>query len=249
MTTNESLLVHDNRENPSETSQRLVATGLLSQMGVPLRVGDEVLGVIFVNGTEAYQFTENDLNLLEFLATQVASAIQNVFQFARTEAALSVVRRQARYQANVSQAAALMTERGTEAISDVLRLVGEAANAEAAMYFEFHAETGDLHWQVRDMWASFELPPEMASNPMMSYLPLGDVISWADELVEKPYITIKVEALPEPERVMFQALGMGAVLVLAVRGEEAIPMSSFWDARMRIRCGKMRRSSRCRQRR
>ena len=227
MRTNQSVIVHDNRENPGETSQRLVAAGLLSQMGVPLRVGDEVLGVIFVNGTEAHQFTDRDLELLEFLAIQVASAIQNVFQFARTEAALGVVRRQARYQANVSQAAVLLTESGTGAILDVLRLLGEASDAQAAIYFEFHAETGDLHWRVRDMWAAFELPAGMADNPLMAYLPLGDVVTWADQLIENPFVAMKVEALPEGERGMFQSFGMGAVLVLAVRGEASYPSVIF----------------------
>ncbi len=135
ITTNKSIIVRDNRESPLPSAARLVEAGLFSQMGTPLRVGDEVIGALFVNGAEADRYGDRDLNLLEFLATQISSALQNAIQFGQTEHALALVGRQARYQTNVSQAVALLNELGTDAGPDVLRLVGEAAGAQEVLYY------------------------------------------------------------------------------------------------------------------
>ena len=44
-----------------------------------------------------------------------------------------------------------------------------------------------------------------------------------DQLIEKPFITVNVQDLPQAERDMFDAFGLSAILVLAVRGEAAYP--------------------------
>jgi len=234
--THESVLVRDTREHPSVSSRRLAELGLLSRMGVPLRVGEDVLGALLVAGTAVNQFSERELNMLEFMATQISSAIQNALQFGRTEAALSVVRRQARYQANVSQAAALLTERGTEAVFDVLRLLGEASAAQGVLYLEYHAAednvamedavgtvAGDSYWQSRAMWMATTLPTDGVDTALLDHLSLERMQPWADQLIGKPYLTLQPEALPDSERELMQALGFNTLLVLTVRGEALYP--------------------------
>ncbi len=231
MATRKGLIIKDTREDARESSRRLASSGLLSRMGVPLRVGEDVLGAVLVSGVEANQFSERELNLLEFLATQVSSAIQNALQFGRTEAALSVVRRQARYQANVSQATALLTERGTDAVPDVLRLLGEASGAVGVYYLEYHAiedatmvagvgaETTS-HWQSRAMWRA---NPNDAAGPLVLNVPLERVQRWADELISRPYLVLQPDVLHSEERELLQMLGFNTVLALTVRGEALYP--------------------------
>ncbi|MBN2390843.1 MAG: GAF domain-containing protein, partial [Anaerolineae bacterium] len=235
METREGLIIQDTREDARENSRHLAESGLLSRMGVPLRVGEDVLGAVLISGAEANQFGERELNLLEFLATQVSSAIQNALQFDRTEAALSVVRRQARYQANVSQAAALLTERGTDAVSDVLRLLGEASGAAGVLYLEYYAiedatlavvAAGDgdesaSHWQSRAMWSAASADVSVA--PQLLHVPLERVQRWADELIGKPYLALQPDALHDEERELMQMLGFNTLLALTVRGEALYP--------------------------
>lgn len=216
--TRESVLIRDNREHPTASSRRLADVGLLSQMGTPLRVGATVLGAIFVNEEEADYFSEEDLNLLEFLANQISSALQNALQFAQTEEALSVVERQARYQTNISQAAALLTERGTEgAISEVLRLLGEASEVAGALYFAFQGE-GD-YWHLAAHWPA-DLP---AGERAVQRLDVAQITYWAEHLTKQPFLTARARSLPEPEREFLRALEFNVALALTVPGEADYP--------------------------
>lgn len=234
METRKGLIIEDTRKDARKSSQHLAESGLLSRMGVPLRVGEDVLGAVLISGAEANEFSERELNLLEFLATQVSSAIQNALQFGRTEAALSVVRRQARYQANVSQAAALLTERGTDAVSDVLRLLGEASGAGGVLYMEYHAVedvtaiitagNGDelaSHWQSRAMWSAASA--DALDDAQLPRVPLERVQLWADELIGKPYLVLQSDDLHDKEHELIRTLGFSNVLALTVRGEALYP--------------------------
>jgi GAF domain-containing protein len=128
VTTNrQGLVVPGGLAEPTDWSECLRELGLRSQIAAPLRVGQDVLGAAVVHGLQADLYTGRDVDMLEFLAAQVSAALQNAVQFGQTEQALSVVERQARYQANVSQAVASLNERGTQATPDVLRLLADAS--------------------------------------------------------------------------------------------------------------------------
>jgi GAF domain-containing protein len=57
-----------------------------SEMALPLRVRDQVIGVLDVQSTLAAAFTEEDATLLATLADQVATAIENARSFERVAA-------------------------------------------------------------------------------------------------------------------------------------------------------------------
>lgn len=246
--TRDSILVRDNRETPIPSAAMLVEVGLLSQMGTPLRIGDEVLGAIFVNGMQPNQFSERDLNMLEFLATQISSALQNSIQFNQTEQALSVVGRQARYQANVSSAVALLNERGTEALSDVLRLLGDAANVPVVLYFESvatvqpeevaagasvesgTAESGSF-WRLYSSWLGESRSPERLRDPRLYHLSVDDVPFWSQQLNQTGVVMARLDELPSEERQILRDFEFGAILGLAVPGSSGAPsfMALFRD--------------------
>jgi GAF domain-containing protein/HAMP domain-containing protein/PAS domain-containing protein len=60
-----------------------------SEIALPLRVGDEIIGALDVQSTEANAFTQEDINILSTLADQVGIAIQNARQFEQTRHALA----------------------------------------------------------------------------------------------------------------------------------------------------------------
>jgi GAF domain-containing protein/HAMP domain-containing protein len=60
-----------------------------SELTLPLRVGEEIIGALDVQSTEQNAFFPEDINILSTLADQVSIAIQNAQQFEQTRQALS----------------------------------------------------------------------------------------------------------------------------------------------------------------
>jgi GAF domain-containing protein/HAMP domain-containing protein len=69
-----------------------------SEMALPLRISDEVIGALDVQSTEEAAFTEEDINVLTALADQIAIAIENAHLFRQSQTALEEAQRtQRRY--------------------------------------------------------------------------------------------------------------------------------------------------------
>jgi GAF domain-containing protein/HAMP domain-containing protein len=60
-----------------------------SEMAVPLKVGEQLIGVLDVQSTEKNAFSQEDIAVISTLADQVALAIENVRSFEKTQQALS----------------------------------------------------------------------------------------------------------------------------------------------------------------
>ena len=60
-----------------------------SIIGLPLKIGNTVLGVMNVALTKAYEFSENDIRALEFLADQASLAIQNAKLYEQAQQEIS----------------------------------------------------------------------------------------------------------------------------------------------------------------
>lgn len=60
-----------------------------SEIALPLRAGDEIIGALDVQSTEPNIFSQEDINILSTLADQVSIAIQNAKQFEQTRNALN----------------------------------------------------------------------------------------------------------------------------------------------------------------
>ena len=64
-----------------------------SELAVPLRKGDEVLGVLDIQSEEINRFTPSDQSLMQSIANQTAIAVDNARLLAETQAALREVER------------------------------------------------------------------------------------------------------------------------------------------------------------
>jgi GAF domain-containing protein/HAMP domain-containing protein len=72
-----------------------------SEMALPLKVRDRIVGVLDVQSEKPGAFTENDANTLGILADQIAIALENAQLFTQTQQALSEA--QALYRQNLSE--------------------------------------------------------------------------------------------------------------------------------------------------
>lgn len=73
--------------------QNPVLPNTRSEMALPLIVGEEIIGALDVQSTEAAAFSEQDIEILQILADQTAVAIANARLFAQNQAALETARR------------------------------------------------------------------------------------------------------------------------------------------------------------
>jgi len=59
-----------------------------SELALPLKSRDEIIGVLDIQSTALDEFSEDDVSILSILADQVAIALQNALQFAESQRAL-----------------------------------------------------------------------------------------------------------------------------------------------------------------
>jgi GAF domain-containing protein len=69
-------------------SNNLELTDTQSQLALPLKSGNEIIGVLDIQSVEANDFTETDISTLSILADQVGIALQNAFLFEESQRAL-----------------------------------------------------------------------------------------------------------------------------------------------------------------
>jgi len=77
--------------------------GTRSQVAVPLRVGDRLVGALDVHSREANAFSQADIDTLQVLADQIAVAVENGRLFTRQERAAQLEQRTATVTARIYQ--------------------------------------------------------------------------------------------------------------------------------------------------
>ena len=93
VTTRAPLLVPDLREDPrAHNTERIHAEGIISFAGMPLLLGDQVLGALSVSVRARRPFDDEDLSLLQSLSSQAAIAIHNATLYAETRRSLEETR-------------------------------------------------------------------------------------------------------------------------------------------------------------
>jgi PAS domain S-box-containing protein len=115
-----------------------------SELCVPMKIGDQVIGVLDAESVEPNHFTQADQQLLQSLADQAAVALQNV-RFYQAERA----RRQefeAIQQASLSLTASLELPQVLDAILHAALGLISAQNAHIFLYAEDHLTFGAALW-------------------------------------------------------------------------------------------------------
>ena len=82
--TRQVVLVNDTRQDPSFLPSKMMPR-TRSELAIPLVVGDDVFGVLDVQGDQANRFTDEDIRIFTTLAAQVAISLQNAELFANAQ--------------------------------------------------------------------------------------------------------------------------------------------------------------------
>lgn len=84
--TGKSQVVNDVNQNPYYLADERLPR-VQSELGLPLRVGDEVIGVLEIQHSELHAFSPEDVQVLQTLSDQIATAIRNAQLFQAAELA------------------------------------------------------------------------------------------------------------------------------------------------------------------
>lgn len=126
-----------------------------SEMALPLIVGEQILGALDVQSMQESAFTDEDVEILQVLANQLATAIQNARLFSESRASIEALNRAFGDAARAGWSDLLRAQPNLAYVCDTLDLVNPA----------------DDHWQP-EMRRALELGEPVFSNPNTLDYPL-----------------------------------------------------------------------------
>ena len=164
------------------------------------------------------QWSQDELLLIEQVTDQLTLALENAQLFEQTQNARDALQISVRYQKSVAQAVADLTERGFAAISDVLQLLGEAAQASRAYYMEAQIDFRGPYWHQVAEWHAPQAPAQI-NNPALRRISARWLSPWIERLNKEGYIAEITSQLPDEEREFMAALGARSILQFPVAGQ------------------------------
>lgn len=84
--TGEPIIANEAKGHPDISQGFIETEGVTSSAGFPLRVGDNIVGVLFLNYHDYHRFTPEDIEKVTIFANQAAIAIRNAELFRQQEA-------------------------------------------------------------------------------------------------------------------------------------------------------------------
>jgi GAF domain-containing protein len=224
MESGQSVVSHYDDPDTSEYDrERMLRYGAKSILYIPLIIQNRVAGVTEIwESRQRREFTSTEINLCHDISHQAAVAMERAMLFEQTQSALSALEISERYQKSVAQAVAILTERGIAALSDVLRILGQAANASRAYYIETQVDPRGSYWRLIAEWCN-EGTPSQLGNPDLRRLSSRWLSSWLDNLRKNGSISLVIDSAAAEEKEFFERLGTRSILQFAVAGRHEIP--------------------------
>lgn len=139
-----ALLITDMEKDELPAQPRHGARPARSWLGVPLLIGDRVIGILSVQSFRAHAFDDADRRHLEMIGAQVAIAIHNADLFAQTETLLEQTQAQARQMQQILDT----VPEGVLLLDGHHRILSMNPKAEELMRLLTTAQAGDVLTEV-----------------------------------------------------------------------------------------------------
>ncbi|HWQ05512.1 MAG TPA: GAF domain-containing protein [Longilinea sp.] len=195
----------------------------LAILAVPMSTGEKVIGAILLeNYRQAAAFDPTHLDLLSTVASQFAVALENANLFQEIQTALDAIENRERYQANMARSVALLSENGTQSITEMLSALADATLVNRVYYASVNGEDNDPAWLPAAEWVK-DGGRDESDKSITRSLPISQFQKWVSELKEKGYLTLAASNCVESEYEYLQSQGIKSSLLLAVGGKNSTP--------------------------
>ena len=220
------LVINDiERERPELLQDSFIAReGVRAFMGTALQIGEEALGVLYVNFRRPHPFTQDEQDIIQLLSHQAALAIYNSRLFEQTK-------RRADTLAQLSD-----ISRSLLSIKDIPRSLDKALkHIASSAKKELRADIVDLYQYIEEI-AEFKLPPILVGKRKQPLVPTkifsDDVIvkiveegqpQYFEKAQEAPLLSgefeTEREGMPEQRFVFREEIESSASIPLRAAGE------------------------------
>ncbi len=196
----------------------------LSVLAIPLITGERAIGAVIVQDFEHEgAYDDMHVELLSTAIAQATTAIENADLFEQMQRAMQALESRERYQSNVARAAATLTESGTKSMTEVMRLLGSAAQCSRVYFAQYKEAERDRYWSASTEW----IEPSIAylfDRTQIAHISTNQFLNWAAELREKGWIMVIPDAQPASAESQFlTSQHVRSSLLLAVPGETSVP--------------------------
>ena len=201
----------------------------LSLLAIPMLAGERPVGVILVQNFEASQaFDSIHADLLSTASSQATTALENADLFQQMQNALAALENRERYQANVARAAAVLTEFGAKSLTDVLKLLGQAAQCSRVYYAQLKEDERGKYWSNNSEW----IDPGVAylfDKARTQYMPVENFPNWVKILRDKGWGITLTNEERVPETDFLENQHICSALILAIPGKNSVPGLLIFD--------------------
>ncbi|MBM4431735.1 MAG: GAF domain-containing protein, partial [Chloroflexi bacterium] len=201
-----------------------------SWLGVPMLIGERLVGVICVQSYRPHTYGQEEQQLLSTIADQVAVAIENARLYAETE-------RQLKEQSALREAGTVISSALDLEIvlSRMAEQMGRAIDATSAYILRCEPEA-KAFTEVAEYISPQACARERVSDLGVTYPYMEEDIEFLEAMQAGRHDVSQLDdpALPEPERAHMQQYGASTVLYipLLIRGQ-LIGHAELWESRRR----------------
>ncbi|MGP3931480.1 helix-turn-helix domain-containing protein [Nonomuraea sp. KM88] len=202
-----------------DIDEAVTEEGLVAILGVPLRLGQRVIGVLMAANRSARPFHQEEVSLLASLAAHAAVAIDNARLLQETRNALeelSQAHRTARAHSEAVERAALAHDRMTSlvlrggGIEDVAAVVTDVLGGSLAVLDDLgRALTGDVGELDQEVFEAAQ-----ASRALGRTVRRGDLLIASVDVGGEPLCTLVLRSDDADERILERAALVCALLLL-----------------------------------
>ena len=180
-----------------------------AEMGLPLKVGDELIGALDIQAAYTHAFGEEDVAVLRILADQLAIAVVNARLFA--EAQQNLARHRYLHQITAAAASATSVE---EAIRNVVESLHAVRPADGVAVLVPAADAPES-LQIA-AWAGHALPAETLRQMRF---PIGEGIAGKAAASGQPFLLRDASAMPDAPATLSPEMRAALAEPLLYRGE------------------------------
>ena len=213
-------------ENPEDSKRGLVQEverEISPSIMAPFSVRQAEMGVIKLSDNQGNgHWREEDRQLVNDVASQLGLALENAQLYEKVEQELAdrikaeqTILRSNRNLAAIANAAALLSDQGTRALSAVLRSLGESTESQRTYFAQLREDETGGYWRAVSEWVSSASVDKFDKSKIAKII-ASQYPRWVEELHSKGWVIAVPKGAKGAEKSYLESQGISSALLIAV---------------------------------